>query len=198
MGQDEEKAPQQKSLQGLIFTQSGRRDLNPRPPEPHSGALPGCATSRSFTFRIHHTALPSCNLACSCQPPAPRLVAKLHRRRSGSKSPASSPKKLPTRFPDLPHRLAVLQRGLQLPATSSKGSCEVAQTAKWLQVASFKPEEVTHPMGHFATEGGHQPSPEAPLAILPATSPRCRRAAGRTLVWAEAYVLELCVVSVDG
>ena len=26
--------------------QSGRRDLNPRPPEPHSGALPGCATSR--------------------------------------------------------------------------------------------------------------------------------------------------------
>src|SRR5207302_5871488 len=27
--------------------QSGRRDLNPRPPEPHSGALPGCATSRN-------------------------------------------------------------------------------------------------------------------------------------------------------
>lgn len=26
--------------------QSGRRDLNPRPPEPHSGALPDCATSR--------------------------------------------------------------------------------------------------------------------------------------------------------
>src|SRR5438034_2954729 len=46
MGQDEEKAPQRKSLQGLIFTQSGRRDLNPRPPEPHSGALPDCATSR--------------------------------------------------------------------------------------------------------------------------------------------------------
>src|SRR2546429_5371569 len=47
MGRCEEKAPQQKSLQGLIFTQSGRRDLNPRPPEPHSGALPGCATSRN-------------------------------------------------------------------------------------------------------------------------------------------------------
>src|SRR5205809_5216948 len=46
MGQYEEKAPQRKSLQGLIFTQSGRRDLNPRPPEPHSGALPDCATSR--------------------------------------------------------------------------------------------------------------------------------------------------------
>src|SRR5712691_4766373 len=45
-GRDEEKAPQQKSLQGLIFTQSGRRDLNPRPPEPHAGALPDCATSR--------------------------------------------------------------------------------------------------------------------------------------------------------
>src|SRR2546429_7844602 len=45
-GQDEEKAPQRKSLQGLLFTQSGRRDLKPRTPEPHSGALPGCATSR--------------------------------------------------------------------------------------------------------------------------------------------------------
>src|SRR4051812_36066873 len=30
----------------LFFLESGRRDLNPRPPEPHSGALPGCATSR--------------------------------------------------------------------------------------------------------------------------------------------------------
>jgi hypothetical protein len=29
------------------FYQSGRRDLNSRPPEPHSGALPGCATSRT-------------------------------------------------------------------------------------------------------------------------------------------------------
>src|SRR5436853_3642409 len=46
-GRDKEKALQQKSLQSLIFTQSGRRDLNPRPPEPHSGALPGCATSRN-------------------------------------------------------------------------------------------------------------------------------------------------------
>src|SRR6266480_4195951 len=45
-GRDKEKAPQPKWLQGLIFTQSGRRDLNPRPPEPHSGALPDCATSR--------------------------------------------------------------------------------------------------------------------------------------------------------
>ena len=25
---------------------SGREDLNLRPPEPHSGALPGCATPR--------------------------------------------------------------------------------------------------------------------------------------------------------
>src|SRR5437016_4829746 len=45
-GAAEEKAPQGVSLQGSLFTQSGRRDLNPRPPEPHSGALPGCATSR--------------------------------------------------------------------------------------------------------------------------------------------------------
>src|SRR5207249_7831479 len=46
-GRSKEKALQQKSLQSLIFTQSGRRDLNPRPPEPHSGALPSCATSRT-------------------------------------------------------------------------------------------------------------------------------------------------------
>ena len=38
------------SLPKLLLTiyarESGRRDLNPRPPEPHSGALPDCATSR--------------------------------------------------------------------------------------------------------------------------------------------------------
>src|SRR2546430_17613530 len=34
-----------KSLFSNCF-KSGRRDLNPRPPEPHSGALPDCATSR--------------------------------------------------------------------------------------------------------------------------------------------------------
>ena len=31
---------------GASLYESGRRDLNPRPPEPHSGALPDCATSR--------------------------------------------------------------------------------------------------------------------------------------------------------
>jgi hypothetical protein len=30
----------------LILKWSGRGDLNSGPPEPHSGALPGCATSR--------------------------------------------------------------------------------------------------------------------------------------------------------
>ncbi len=49
-GRNKEKALQQKSLQSLIFTQSGRRDLNPRPPEPHSGALPDCATSRRLSI----------------------------------------------------------------------------------------------------------------------------------------------------
>jgi hypothetical protein len=37
----QEKAPQPKSLQGLIFTQSGRRDLNPRPHEPHATSWGG-------------------------------------------------------------------------------------------------------------------------------------------------------------
>ena len=30
---------------------SGREDLNLRPPEPHSGALPVCATSRRLLIR---------------------------------------------------------------------------------------------------------------------------------------------------
>lgn len=34
-----EKAPQQKSLQGLIFTQSRRRDLNRRPMQGHQGVV---------------------------------------------------------------------------------------------------------------------------------------------------------------
>src|SRR6266566_4777230 len=53
-GRNKEKGLQQESLQSLIFTQSGRRDLNPRPPEPHSGALPDCATSRNFHFIKSH------------------------------------------------------------------------------------------------------------------------------------------------
>src|SRR5439155_18232428 len=32
----------------LCDSNSGRRDLNPLPPEPHSGPLPGCATSREL------------------------------------------------------------------------------------------------------------------------------------------------------
>src|SRR5438552_15012026 len=39
-------ASQPKRLTRICLLQSGRRDLNPRPPEPHSGALPDCATSR--------------------------------------------------------------------------------------------------------------------------------------------------------
>src|SRR5919204_6844384 len=31
---------------------SGREDSNLRPPEPHSGALPGCATPRPIRFRL--------------------------------------------------------------------------------------------------------------------------------------------------
>src|SRR2546425_5577005 len=45
-GRTKKKPTAEFSPQGLIFTESGRRDLNPRPPEPHSGALPDCATSR--------------------------------------------------------------------------------------------------------------------------------------------------------
>src|SRR5439155_4342731 len=50
-GRDKEKAPQRKSLQSLIFTQSGRRDLNPRPPEPHGVDLSGESRQRVATTR---------------------------------------------------------------------------------------------------------------------------------------------------
>ena len=41
-----ENRPEGRCRRTVDAVQSGRRDLNPRPPEPHSGALPGCATSR--------------------------------------------------------------------------------------------------------------------------------------------------------
>src|SRR5207244_12075721 len=80
-GQCEEKAPQRKSLQSLIFTQSGRRDLNPRPPEPHSGALPDCATSRYPTPETP----PREQSTDARRTDAPRLSARLTRIYCSSK-----------------------------------------------------------------------------------------------------------------
>jgi hypothetical protein len=37
---------------GQVITRSGRRDLNPRPLEPHSSALPSCATARFEALNI--------------------------------------------------------------------------------------------------------------------------------------------------
>ena len=45
-GHGKKQALHGKTVAGPTCLPSGRRDLNPRPPEPHSGALPGCATSR--------------------------------------------------------------------------------------------------------------------------------------------------------
>src|SRR5438876_2269032 len=88
MGQYEEKAPQRKSLQGLIFTQSGRRDLNPRPPEPHSGALPDCATSRDT-----RPSPISAGSRGTRDPPdaSPRLARASGRLRQSSHSTAARP-----------------------------------------------------------------------------------------------------------
>src|SRR6266571_4744810 len=53
-GRNKEKALQPKSLQSLIFTQSGRRDLNPRPPEPHSNEPGKCSPrTREAIHGIH-------------------------------------------------------------------------------------------------------------------------------------------------
>ena len=37
------------------FCLSERRDLNPRPLEPHSSALPGCATFRKYYFTLSNS-----------------------------------------------------------------------------------------------------------------------------------------------
>src|SRR4051812_41046677 len=42
------KTPSRKSSGRAFPIWSGREDLNLRPPEPHSGALPGCATARCY------------------------------------------------------------------------------------------------------------------------------------------------------
>ncbi len=41
-----------KRLADILYYQSERRDSNPRPPLPQSGALPSCATPRILNFRF--------------------------------------------------------------------------------------------------------------------------------------------------
>ncbi len=41
---------------------SERRDLNPRPPLPQSGALPSCATPRYSTIIYHSNILSNCQV----------------------------------------------------------------------------------------------------------------------------------------
>src|ERR1051325_2483741 len=59
---------------------SGRRDLNPRPPEPHSGTLPGCATARRVAM------LARGNSACSCSCTGRALHGRERRRGRGWRS----------------------------------------------------------------------------------------------------------------
>ena len=40
------------SLASLVLKESGRRDLNSRPLEPHSSALPSCATARKLRGKM--------------------------------------------------------------------------------------------------------------------------------------------------
>src|SRR5687768_1516944 len=55
---------QHSSLSTRDCSESGREDLNLRPPEPHSGALPGCATPRlsrfSTTLPLRREIRPAC------------------------------------------------------------------------------------------------------------------------------------------
>src|SRR5665811_1350613 len=54
---------------------SGRSDSNARPPEPHSGALPGCATPRGR--RVYHRSRrgPPSRRPVPSAPPSPRRAA---------------------------------------------------------------------------------------------------------------------------
>jgi integrase len=71
---EREKPQQRKRRQGFHLLQSGRRDLNPRPPEPHSGALPGCATSRNRRFHGDPKATPPPMSSQATKPANPRLT----------------------------------------------------------------------------------------------------------------------------
>src|SRR3989304_9585525 len=42
--------PNQTAMDNCLIVWSGRRDSNSRPPAPHAGTLPGCATPRAWDY----------------------------------------------------------------------------------------------------------------------------------------------------
>ena len=71
-GHSRKKRPCRNYRQNRFLPQSGRRDLNPGPPEPHSGALPDCATPRCTGAKIrecagdrYHAGLRPPHLSCT-------------------------------------------------------------------------------------------------------------------------------------
>ena len=46
---------------------SGREDLNLRPPAPHAGTLPGCATPREAVIITESAGLESLTALCQCE-----------------------------------------------------------------------------------------------------------------------------------
>ena len=96
-----DKEPERAQILGIRqFTEvgwSGRRDLNPRPPAPKAGALPGCATPRLVHYhRNGRSAARSVTPALpdGCLPrnrPAPVKVARTVGRRRDAATVAASP-----------------------------------------------------------------------------------------------------------
>jgi hypothetical protein len=97
-GRYNEKTRQQ-YVNGFRETWSGCRDSNPGPPDPQSGALPGCATSRSYrrTLAPWHLAPTFATLARRCG------VAGA-RRGYLTTSSSSRPPSRPSRQASLPSR----------------------------------------------------------------------------------------------
>jgi hypothetical protein len=88
------------------WRESGRADLNGRPPAPKAGALPGCATPRSISINTRHS------------PPQPRVCCGAAAPRARKGNPRVSPQ-----------RRAIK---LEQPHTSASRSrpCAMAQESK--------------------------------------------------------------------
>ena len=123
--------------------------MNPRPPEPHSGALPDCATSRNFHFQDlprFTDLLPDCDRG----------------RGSARGSPLGRPRARSARGSPL-GRYVPLPQTVTRSQLQASPSCKVAQAAKWPPALSLQPS------GKIAgRRGAAKPGPSRDFLPLPA------------------------------
>src|SRR2546429_8331922 len=125
------KRPRRHNCQRCFaLDQSGRRDLNPRPPEPHSGALPDCATSRYPTPETP----PREQSTDATRTDAPRLSARLTRTDCSSKltlQPAARPRSHSSIAGSELTQSLILSATASLPAISQAQCLDEHQEGGW-------------------------------------------------------------------